>query len=144
MFSDTLLAIERAHLLRVAAWGGGSVLVGTLVLAALALARASSPLLRHFAFQTAAWGAIDLAIVAFAWRGLRLRDHAAAVSLDRFLWMNIGLDIGYVGVGLTIAVASWTLGRRLGGVGAGVGVMVQGLALLALDAVVVRELAGRL
>ncbi len=142
MWSDTLLALERAHLLRVALWGGGSVLAGTLLLAFLALrARgAGSPLVRHFAIQTAAWGAIDLALVALAWRGLALRDHTAATQLDRVLWLNLGLDVGYVGVGITLALAAWTLGRRLGGVGAGLGVVTQGLALFLLDLVFVRQM----
>lgn len=149
MWSDTLLALERAHLLRLALWGGASVLVGSLVLALLVLLAArgraaASPLPRHFAVQTAAWGAIDLAIVAWAWPRLALRDHAGALDLDRFLWLNLGLDAGYVGVGLTLAASAWVLGRRLGGVGAGLGIVLQGLALFALDLVFVRQLAGRL
>ena len=142
LFSDTLLALERAHLLRLGAWGAACVLLGSALLAALAVRRAGSPLLRHFAIQTAAWGAIDLAFVALGWRGLRLRDYESAASLDRFLWLNLGLDVGYVAVGVTLAVCAWTLGRRLGGVGAGIGVVVQGLALLALDAAFARQLAA--
>ena len=142
MWSDTLLALERAHLLRVAVWGGGSVLAGSLLLALLTMRAGpgGSPLVRHFAIQTAAWGAIDLALVAFAWPRLALRDHTAATELDRFLWLNLGLDVGYVGVGITLAIAAWTLGRRLGGVGAGLGVVTQGLALFLLDLVFVRQM----
>ncbi|MDF1504461.1 hypothetical protein [Roseisolibacter sp. H3M3-2] len=142
MWSDTLLALERAHLLRLALWGGASVLVGSLVLALLALRgrAAGSPLPRHFAVQTAAWGAIDLAIVAWAWPRLALRDHAAAQSLDRFLWLNLGLDAGYVGVGATLALSAWALGRRLGGVGAGLGIVIQGAALLVLDLILVQQI----
>jgi hypothetical protein len=146
VWSDTLLALERAHLLRVALWGGGSVLAGSLLLALLALRGrlAASALVKHFAVQTAAWGAIDLALVAFAWRGLALRDHAGAMHLDRLLWLNLGLDAGYVGVGATLALSAWTLGRRLGGVGAGLGIVTQGTALFLLDLLVVQQLAGRL
>ena len=148
MFADTLLAIERAHLLRVALWGGASALVGTVLLALLALRRAragaESPLPWHFAIQTAAWGAVDLAIALLGARGLALRDHDAATRLDRILWLNLGLDAGYVGVGVTLALCAWLLGRRLGGVGAGIGVAVQGTALFVLDLVVVRQLAGTL
>jgi hypothetical protein len=142
MFADALLALERAHLLRLGAWAIGSVLAGSLLLALVALRRAAGPqpLLRHFGFQAAAWGLVDLAIVGWAWRGLALRDHAGATALDRFLWLNLGLDVGYVAVGATLAIAGWTLGRRLGAVGAGLGVVVQGAALFLLDLLLVRQI----
>jgi len=133
MFSDTLLLAERAHLNRLLVWGAASVLVGTLLLAFLTVRRIGSPLLLHFAVQTAVWGAIDLVIAVVARRGLALRDVSGATRLDRFVWFNNGLDVGYVAVGLTLAIVGWQLGRRLGLVGAGVGIVVQGLALLLLD-----------
>ena len=133
MWSDTLFALERTHLLRLAAWGAASVLVGTALVALLAARRIKSPLLQHFAIQLAAWGAIDLLFVAAGWRGLAMRDLAGATQLDRMLWMNVGLSAGYVAVGVTLAACAWIFGRRLGGVGAGLGVIVQGLALLVLD-----------
>ena len=142
MFADTLLALERAHLLRLALWGAGSVLAGSLLLALVALRRAAGDpaLLRHFAIQTAAWGAVDLAIAAWAARGLALRDAAGAQQLDRILWLNLGLDVGYVGVGVTLALCGWRLARRAELVGAGLGVAVQGAALFLLDLVLVRQI----
>jgi hypothetical protein len=142
VWADTLLAFERAHLDRLLVWGGASVAVGVLLLTALAARRVDSPLLRHFGIQTAAWGAIDVALALWAARGLTLRDHAAATALDRFLWLNLGLDVGYVGVGATLAVAGWALGRRLGAVGAGLAVITQGAALFLLDLIVVQQLRG--
>ena len=137
MWADTLLAAERAHLLRLLGWAALSVLAGTALLALVAARGArgagTSGLLRHFAIQTAAWGAVEGAIVALAWRGLALRDYAAAMRLDRMLWLNLGLDAGYIGIGTTLAIAAWTLGRRTAPVGAGIGIVVQGCALLALD-----------
>jgi hypothetical protein len=133
MFADTLLAAERGHLLRLALWGALSVVVGTGVWAVLAARRVRSPLLLNFAIQTGAWGAIDLAICAAAWRSLRLRDLAGAIALDRFLWFNIGLDAGYVAVGATLAIVGWRLSRSLALVGAGIGIIVQGTALAVLD-----------
>lgn len=141
MWADTVLAAEEAHLLRLAAWAALSVLAGTGLLVALARRAAPSALLRHFAIQTALWGAVDLVIVWAARAGLHLRDLAATRSLERFLWFNCGLDVGYVAVGVTLAVAGWQLGRRLGAVGAGMGVIVQGLALLVLDLVLAGQLA---
>ena len=114
-------------------WGGASLVAGVLLLLVARPAR-RSPLLFHFALQTAAWGAIDLLLALGSLRGVALRDLAGATRLDRFLWLNVGLDAGYVAVGTSIALCAWLLGRRLGGIGAGVAVVVQGLALLLLDA----------
>lgn len=132
-FASDLRALEELHLLKLTVWGALSVLLGSGLLALLRARQRDSPLLLHFGIQTAAWGAIDLLIVWWAQRGLALRDRAEAVALDRFLWLNIGLDIGYVMVGLTLAILGWRLGRRLGLVGAGVAIVVQGLALAVLD-----------
>ena len=137
MWSDTLLLAERAHLVRLLAWGAASVIAGTAMLLVVVVrqgAPGGSPLLTSFAIQCAAWGAIDLLIAGFAWRGLAPRDIDGATKLDRLLWLNTGLDVGYVGVGIALAAVGWQLGRRLGLVGAGLGVVVQGLALFVLDA----------
>jgi hypothetical protein len=56
--------------------------------------------------------------------------------------LNAGLDLGYVGVGVALAVTGWMLGRRLGLVGAGLGVVVQGLGLLVLDLVLAAGVAA--
>lgn len=132
-WADSLLEMERLHLLKLTVWGSLSVVVGVLLLGALRLRRVDSPLLHHFGIQTAAWGAIDLALVFWAGRSIELRDYAAATRLDRFIWFNIGLDVGYVGIGITLALCGYLLGRRLGLVGAGLGVIVQGMALAVLD-----------
>jgi hypothetical protein len=133
MWADTLLALERGHLERLAVWGGSSVLLGTLLVAWLAWRRIAAPLLQHFAIQTAAWGAVDVALCAWAWRGLTLRNYAAAQQLVNFLWLNIGLDVGYVLLGATLAITCWRLGPRPAGIGAGLGIILQGLALFLLD-----------
>jgi hypothetical protein len=132
-FASDLLELEKLHLLKLALWGAISVILGSLLIAVLRVRRTTSPLLLHFGIQSAAWGGIDLLIVWWASRGLALRDYAGAVALDRFLWFNVGLDAGYVLVGLTLAICGWKLGRKLGLVGAGLGIIVQGLALLVLD-----------
>ena len=133
MWSDTLLALERAHLLRLLAWGAMSVVAGTGLLASLMVRRSDSPLLRHFAIQTSAWGII---VLALAGRGLARaadRDFGSAMQLDRMLWLGLGLDIGLACVGITLAGTGWRLGRRLGAVGAGIAIVLQGMALLVLD-----------
>ena len=133
MWSDTLLAIERAHLMRLLAWGATSVLAGTALYAMLTLRRTGSALLRHFAIQTAAWGLVNVVVAGTGMIRLTERDLASASRLDRLLWLSMGLDIGLVLVGATLASAGWMVGRRMGPVGAGIGVIVQGAGLLALD-----------
>lgn len=133
MWSDTLLALERAHLLRLLAWGAMSVVAGTGVLASLMIRRADSSLLRGFAIQTSAWGVVDLVLAARGLFRASDRDLGAAIQLDRLLWLGMGLDIGIVCVGITLVVMGWSSGRRLGIVGAGIGIVLQGVALFVLD-----------
>lgn len=133
MWADTLLALERGHLLRLAIWASASMLVGIALLLTFAAKARATPLLRGFAIQTAAWGLVDLVICAWGWRGLALRDFRGALDLVNFLWLNLGLDAAYVAVGVTLAVAARTFGRRAGPMGAGMGIVVQGVALLWLD-----------
>lgn len=132
-WADSLLQMEQLHLLKLQLWAVLSIVAGTAILALLRIRRNESPLLTHFAIQSAAWGVVDLAIVLWARRGLHLRDLTEAVALDRFVWLNVGLDVGYMAVGVTLALVGWRLGRRLGLVGAGLGVVLQGLALTVLD-----------
>lgn len=132
-WADTLLQMEQLHLLKLQLWAVLSIVAGSGILALLRVRRTDSPLLSHFAVQSAAWGAVDLAIVLWARRGLHLRDLTEAVALDRFVWLNVGLDVGYVAVGATLALLGWRFERRLGLVGAGLGVILQGLALTVLD-----------
>jgi hypothetical protein len=132
MWADTLLAAESAHIVRLLVWGAGSVLLGTALVAWLHMGRRRSALLEHFGIQTAAWGAAELAFGALAHSSLTARDLAAATRLDRLLWLNIGLDAGYVLVGITLLVTGWMLGRRMGLIGSGLAVVVQGAALAVL------------
>jgi hypothetical protein len=133
MWADTLLLLERGHLQRLALWAAACVLSGSVLLAWLAVRRANAPLLKHFAIQTAAWGAVNGAIAAWAWRDLALRDFAGAQSLLNILWLNTGLDVGYAAVGCTMALLAWRWGSKPGVLGAGAAIVVQGLALALLD-----------
>ena len=141
MWADTLLAVERAHLIRLIVWGGASLLVGTALLGLVRFRGHRSALLDHFGMQTAAWGAIELALALSRLYQLELRNLAGATRLDRVLWLNIGLDVGYVMVGITVLVLGWRLARRMGLVGAGLAVIVQGLALALLDLVLAGQIS---
>jgi hypothetical protein len=141
MWADTLLAAERAHVLRLLVWGGGSALAGTALLAWLYVGRRRSALLEHFGIQTAAWGAVVLALGVVARVALAPRDLAAATRLDRLLWLNVGLGAGYALVGITLVVVGWRLGRRLGLIGAGLAVVLQGIALALLHLVLAGQIS---
>ncbi len=143
-WADSLLALERLYLLKVIVWGALCVLGGTTVMTWLLASRTDSPLLRRFAEVTLASGAAAL-VVGFVMRAAaELRDLQAAISLDRWLWFGVGLEVGLVLLGGTLAICGWRLiaPRRLGLVGAGIGIIVQGLAFavfaLQLSAGVVR------
>ena len=141
MWADTLENIERLHALRLLAWAGVSMLAGTALIAWLRRGDRHSPLLRHFGIQTLAWGVVDAVLAGMALRGIETRDIASATRLDRILWLNVGLDAGYVLVGITVAVTGWRLGRRLGLVGAGFGIVVQGGTLALLDLMLAAQIS---
>ncbi len=144
MWSDALLIAERNHLLRLLLWGAACVLVGTVLILFLMVARRAddrSPLLRHFAVILAGLGLLELLIGLWRWQGLAYRDLGSYTSFDRLLWLNVGLDAGYVGVGVAIALTGWLGARRLGPVGGGLGVAVHGLALLLLHSTLLSVLA---
>ena len=62
-----------------------------------------------------------------------MRDVSAATRLDRLTWFAVGLDVGIVGVGAAALVAARMSNRKLNVIGAGLGIIVQGLGLLVLD-----------
>ena len=141
MWADTLQVAERAHLLRLLAWAAASVLAGTALLAWMRAGERVSPLLKHFAIQAVAWGAVNAMLVAGLISSVGPRDVASATRLDRILWMSIGLDSGFVLVGVTLVAVGWQMGRRSGLVGAGMGVIVQGGALALLDLILAARIS---
>jgi hypothetical protein len=134
VFSDAVLQLERMYLERLILWGAASIVAGTAVLAALAVWRSRSTLLSHFARQTICWGVAAFAFGALRWPTLALRDLAAATRLDRFLWFEAGLAVGVIAVGVALSFAAVKLGRRQGLLGAGLAIIVQGVALFAIHA----------
>lgn len=128
MCPDLLLA---SHLQRIAIWAVLSLAVG----AVLWRAGAADPLRRQASVQCLLWGAINLAIAVGGAAG-GCRPPSAG-----FLWLNVGLDIGYAGVAVTLILT----GRRFGSralQGAGWAVVPQGLVLAALDLVYLRAMGA--
>jgi hypothetical protein len=133
MWSDTLFAAERSHLLRVMLWAVTSATLGTALVAFITLRRLAAPILQGFAVQIVAWGLLELIVAATSWQFLAMRDVSAATRLDRLTWLHVGLDAGIVGIGVALAIVAWMLGRRVALLGAGLGIVVQGLGLLVLN-----------
>lgn len=132
---------RRDHLWRVAAWGGANVALGVGLLASGS--RDRTPRRFGFGVQAAAWGTINLGIVGFA---LLSGDPATPTTLAEaiaaengwsdVLLVNLGLNVGYIGVGTALAIAA---GRGLSRPdevrGHATGVIVQGAGLLVLDGI---------
>src|SRR5258706_9313292 len=133
MWADTLEDAERIFLLRLILWALGGMLAGTALLAWLRVTGRASRLLTHFGAQCFAWGLLELILALTLLARLAPRDLASATRLDRLLWLTIGLDGGYVVAGACLAVMGWRLDRRLGLVGAGLAVIMQGLGLALPD-----------
>ena len=133
MWSDTLLAAERGHLIRLMIWAVTSATVGTTLVAFIIVRRVSAPILLWFAIQAAAWGVVELIVGVLGWSAITMRDVSAETRLDRLTWFNAGLDAGIVAAGVAIVVVAWMHGRRLTAFGAGLGIIVQGLGLLVIN-----------
>ncbi len=109
-----------AHLVRLLIAGGVSVAAGLLL-----VWRYQG--MRPFGTMTAAWGLIDVVI---AWVGLNKVHAESLQALGATLAFNLGLNFGYVGVGIAMASLA---GERKTVRGFGQAIVVQGLILLWLD-----------
>ncbi len=139
--SASLEASKRDHLWRVAIWGGANVALGIGLLAGAN--RDRTPKRFGFGVQSAAWGAINLGIVGVS---MLSGDPEIATTLPAALsaengWsdvllVNLGLNVGYIGVGTALAIAA---GRGLSRPdevrGHAHGVIVQGAGLFLLDGI---------
>ena len=133
MWSDTLLAAERSHIIRIVIWAVTSAALGTTVVTIVVGRRMSAPIALWFAIQTLGWGSVELIIAAARWSALSMRDVSGATRLDRLTWFAVGLDVGIIAVGVTAVLIAWRSARNLCALGGGLGIVVQGLGLLVLD-----------
>ena len=143
MWSDTLLAAERTHLIRLLLWAAASTLIGTGIVATITVRRSPAPILLWFGIHSLGWGLVELMLATIGFQRLAMRDVSSATRLDRFTWFTAGLDAGITAVGVVVVMVTWFLGRRLGAVGAGLGIVVQGLGLLVIT-LTFASLLGRL
>jgi len=141
MWADTLLAAERAHLLRLIAWAGACVLLGTALLALLRVRGQRSDLLDRFGLFTALAGGTELVLAAWVLHGLELRDLAGATRLDRMLWLRIGLESGVILAGAVLLFAARRPVWRTGLMGGAIAMVVQGTALALLDLLLAAQIS---
>lgn len=130
----TMVAM-REHLYRLGIWAILSIIIGGLIM----WRRWQSESWRHFGLQCAVWGLIDGIIVLFGLQDYSHPDLSATAKLREFIWLNEGLDVGYIGVGVTLMLVRWRVPSSPL-YGAGIAVIIQGLALLVLDGVLLWQL----
>lgn len=130
----------RTHLWRNLIWGGASILGGGAL--ALGSDRGEHPTRWAFGVQNAIWGGIDLGIGVAGLLILRGppddTDLAEVIDKERLfhdaLLLNMGLDVGYIGLGATLVFAA---GSGIDNAdelkGHGAAIMIQGGALLTFE-----------
>lgn len=145
-----LIEAQKAHLWRVAGWGAASLVAGLWMMAVTS--PGAQPSWRGFGIQAAAWGAINLGIVAWAF-GSGIAPAATTLTgalaaedaYGNILLLNLGLNVGYMAVGATLAIAAGHgLARAHAVRGHGLGLIVQGLGLLILDGIAYTASSGRM
>lgn len=121
-------------------WGLASVGAG------LPLLLSRRALLRQVGLQALTWGAIDALLAWAGRRGARAKIASGAGDPVRearrfrlILLVNAGLDVGYVGGALALIRGARGRAERLG---MGLGILPQGLFLLAYDSLLAWR-AGR-
>ena len=118
------------------AWSGASVAGG------IGLLLLGDRFWRGFGSQCAGWGAIDALIAAFGLRAALTKADAPdahtperqtreRTTLRRILWINFGLDVGYVTGGTALAITRGKRDRFWRG--AGWGIVLQGGFLFFFD-----------
>lgn len=154
-FSAGLEEAQTAHLIRVGAWGAASVAGGAALVGGSStlteIGVKTEPELFGLGAQAVIWGAVNLGLVRIgAWFLQEPTDdlEEAAEAEDTWrliLLVNEGLDVGYVLFGAALVVAGliptpflspWVAGQLRGH---GMGIVVQGIALLVLDGVALYE-----
>lgn len=95
-----------------------------MLLAVLGLWRTSSPLYRAFWLMSGVWVFINAVIAMAGWLG----PEGNLQSLKQILLINVGLDVGYVLVGIGLLLRKTPLQR-----GFGLAILIQGFFLFFFD-----------
>lgn len=127
--------VNRRLLTTLATWGAASAAVGT----GMWVRAGDDQWARAFGRQTAAWGAIDVAIAGIGFWRARAGAQPTPAALRRTLGINAVLDVGYISGGWWLRRNAQRVQDRLprysaeSARGDGAAVMVQGSFLLVLD-----------
>ena len=149
--SADLHSAQRAHLWRVAAWGGANVL-GGLALVGASSRTGGSAARWNFGAMSAGWGAVNIGIAAV---GLAttpdapLTDPAVALGAERqfhdILLFNMGLNVAYSAVGGTMLAAGYRdVANAARWRGFGSALILQGVGLFVLDGIALLASRARL
>jgi len=133
-------AAERAHLWRVAAWGGVNALGGLALVTGTG--RTDQPLWWGFGAQSGLWGVVNVGIATAGLlaSGAPETGYDAALSAERtyhdILLFNLGLNVAYSSVGTTLVLLSHRgLSNPRAFRGHGYSLIMQGAGLFILDAI---------
>jgi hypothetical protein len=117
----TTLQLTRGLGTRLLVWSLGSFVIG------IFLFFSTTPLLQGIGLQAMLWGVIDGFIGAFAFLG---KKEQPAENIARILGINVGLDVIYQLIGLSVLLFLWQDAYMMGN---GIGVIIQGAFLFVLD-----------
>jgi hypothetical protein len=123
---SVLPTLMAAHLFRLTVWSGLCLVVG---IAGIVTIRDAN--WRAFFGMTAGWAAVN-GIIALASRAGGPPKGLA--PFREFLWLNMGLNVAYIAVGITMASLAGDRGPIKF---TGLAVAVQGLGLLVLDGILI-------
>lgn len=119
---NVLVSLLNAHLVRLAIWATICLVVAIVSLRNKRFLEKT----KSFWSMTLGWSAINLAICGLAIPHKEPEIHA----LREFLMLNLGLNVAYISVGLTLGLVKEMVRKSKG---AGAAIAVQGVALLLLD-----------
>ena len=147
--SAQLQAAERAHLWRVAAWGGANALGGLALV--WASSRSGTSTRWHFGAMSAGWGVVNVGIAAggLLASGPPPAEPGALLAAERqfhdILLFNLGLNVAYSAVGATmLGAGAYGVDNRGRWRGFGTSLILQGVGLLVLDGIAFWASRGRL
>lgn len=136
LLSEKTFFLLHQHLVRLGIWAIFSIISGLILL----WKKSISDFWQQFGLQFLVWGLIDGIIVVFGLRDTARLDIVGIIKLREFLWLNEGLDVGYVAVGITLFLVGRHNNYSAKLMGAGISVAIQGFILFLLDGVLIWQL----